>query len=327
MSENIITIKNLTKSFKVTQKEHSGLRAAVKQLFHREYRTVKAVDDISMAVKRGEIRALIGPNGAGKSTTIKMISGVLHPTDGSADVMGYVPWEDRKRYVKNIGVVMGQKSQLLWDLPAIDTFALNKEIYSIPQDKYLKSVRFFEELLEIKDVVRRPVRQLSLGERMKCELVCAMLHDPPLVYLDEPTIGLDIIAKESMHRFIRKINEEKKTTFILTTHNMDEVEDLCENITVINKGKIVYDGSLDRLKLLIANKKVVDVRFSRQIGKELLSGYEVIEYHPDKVKISVDLAKYDIKDVVYGLFGTFPCRDIDIVGMDIEEIVKSVYEW
>lgn len=252
----MITVENLSKTFKVSEKGKSGFAASLKQLVHRRYRYVKAVDNISMTVKKGEIRALIGPNGAGKSTTIKMISGVLHPSEGHVDVMGYVPWNDRKRYVRNIGVVMGQKSQLLWDLPALDTFALNREIYGISKSNYLDNVLFFEDLLSIGDIVKRPVRQLSLGERMKCELVCAMLHEPPLVYLDEPTIGLDLIAKESMHKFILKINKEKKTTFILTTHNMDDVENLCENVTVINKGIIVYDGNLQKLKSMISNKKV-----------------------------------------------------------------------
>lgn len=325
--ETIITIKNLTKVFKVNQKSKEGLRESAKQLFHRDYIKVTAVNNISMAVKKGEIRALIGPNGAGKSTTIKMMAGVLYPTDGLIDVMGYVPWIDRKKYVKNIGVVMGQKSQLLWDLPPIDTFALNKEIYSVPKNKYENAIEYFKELLGIADIIKRPVRQLSLGERMKCELVCAMLHEPPLVYLDEPTIGLDMVAKEAIRSFIKKINADKKTTFILTTHNMDDVENLCKNITVINKGIIVYDESIDHLKTMISNKKIIHVKFSQNVARESLKDYEVIEYQPMEAKIDVNLNKFDIQDVVSSIFKTFPCSDININGIGIEEVVKQVYQW
>lgn len=235
-TENIITVKDLQKTFKVHQRDKSGLLSSFMSLFAPHTIYIDAVKDINLTVKRGEIRGLIGPNGAGKSTTIKILSGILYPTSGMVDVLGYTPWTQREELVKRIGVVLGQKSQLWWDLPPIDAFALNKKMYEIPDQLYKENLEYFTKVLRVEEVIKKPVRQLSLGERMKCEFVAAMLHHPPLVFLDEPTIGLDMISKEAIRTFIKEVNKTKGVTFIVTTHDMGDIEDLCQNVSIINKG-------------------------------------------------------------------------------------------
>lgn len=327
LNEEIISARNLKKEFKVSQKESEGMVSSIKQFFNRKYVTVTAVDDIDMSIGKGEIRALIGPNGSGKSTTIKILTGILFPTGGTVKVAGFIPWKDRKQYVRKIGVVAGQKSQLMWDLPPIDTFAFNREIYKIPKEKYIRTINEFTEILDLSEIVKRPVRQLSLGERMKCELVCALLHEPEIVYLDEPTIGLDLNAKASIHKFIKQINKEKKTTFILTTHDLDDVENLCENITVINKGLIVYNDSLKNLKSMVSNKRIVSLVFNGQVEKEAFRHYEIIEWKPLGTKIKVDLSKKSIQDIIAGILKEVPCSDITIENIGIEEIISEIYTW
>jgi ABC-2 type transport system ATP-binding protein len=228
-----------------------------------------------MLITMPKIRGLIGPNGAGKSTTIKMLSGILYPTHGEIKVLGYTPWLERETYVKNIGAVFGQKSQLIWELPAIDTFSLNKEIYHIPAKKFTENVEYFKELLNIAKVVKKPVRQLSLGERMKCELVCAMLHEPLLIYLDEPTIGLDIISKDTIRSFIKKANKDKNITFIVTTHDLDDIENLCEEVTIINKGRVVFNDSIDKLKAYFSDKKLIELKLREEVGREKFNNFKV----------------------------------------------------
>lgn len=252
--ENIVEIKNISKYYRVTKRKKTGLMASFKSMIHGEYQEVKAVEHINLTVRRGEIRALIGPNGAGKSTVLKMVSGVLYPTEGEIVVMHKTPWKERKQLVKHIGVVFGQKAQLWWDLPAIDAFHLNKILYRISDEVYENNLKYFVKHLQLSEVITKPVRQLSLGERMKCEFVCALLHEPPLVILDEPTIGLDIFSKQEIRDFIIKINKEKGTTFIITTHDLDDVEELCENITVINKGVVTFDDTMEHLKTYYSHR-------------------------------------------------------------------------
>jgi len=323
--ENIINVEDLNRSFKVSKRENAGLIYSLKSLFKREYTEVNAVKDINFSIKKGEIRGLIGPNGAGKSTTIKMLSGILYPSSGKVTVMGFTPWLQRQEYVKNIGVVFGQKSQLVWDLPAIDTFQLNRKLYHIPDEIYTKNIEYFKKLLNIEEVLKKPVRQLSLGERMKCELVCALLHEPPLIYLDEPTIGLDIMSKEIIRNFIKRVNQEKQTTFILTTHDLDDIEDLCEKVTIINKGTIVYDGDLENLKSLFSKRKVIDVKFSRQVSPEMLESFKIISKDTQSAKIEVNLEEKNLQDEIYRIFKCLPVHDIDISGIEIEEVIKQIY--
>lgn len=325
MDESMITVQGLKKVFKVREKSKEGLWAAAGSLLKGNYRWVTAVDGLNLDITRGEIRGLIGPNGAGKSTTIKMISGILYPTEGTVDVMGFTPWQQREEYVRHIGVVFGQKTQLFWDLPPSDTFLLQRDMYRIPEHRYRENIAYFKELLQLEEIMKRPVRNLSLGERMKCELVCAMLHEPKLVYLDEPTIGLDLFAKESIRNYIRQINREKGITFILTTHDLDEIENLCEKISIINNGKLVYDGSLHDLRGFFSQRKMIEVRYMGEVAATVFNDLKVISAQPGFLKIELDLARQDIREEVSRLFQLLPVQDINIESIGIEEVIKQIY--
>lgn len=323
--EEIISIKHLKKEFKVPVKESEGLLPAMKLLFKRQYKLLAAVDDLSMSVRKGEIRALIGPNGSGKSTTIKILTGILYPTSGTVEVAGFVPWMERKNYVRKIGVVTGQRSQLIWDLPALDTFALNREVYRIPKPLYQQTLQKFVEILELGEIIKRPVRQLSLGERMKCELVASLLHNPEIVFLDEPTIGLDLNAKAAMHFFIKEINAAQKTTFILTTHDLNDVENLCEKVTVINRGSIIYTDSLQNLKGMVSNKRIINLSFSEAIAEAALADYEIVEMKALGAKLKVDISETNIQEWLTGIIKKVPCIDITIESIGIEDIISQIY--
>lgn len=325
-SDNIITVKDLKKTFKIRQRDKSGMLSSLKSLVAPNTVYIDAVKDINLTVKKGEIRGLIGPNGAGKSTTIKILSGILFPTAGFVDVQGYTPWTQREDLVKRIGVVLGQKSQLWWDLPPIDAFALNKKMYEIPDQLYKENLEYFSSVLKIEEVIKKPVRQLSLGERMKCEFVAAMLHHPPLVFLDEPTIGLDMISKEAIRTFIKDVNKNKGITFIVTTHDMGDIEDLCRNVSIINKGTIVYDDSIERLHTFFADKKVIELKFSREVTLDEIEGFDATLFDPFTAKVVIDASKTDVKAEIATLLGLLPVRDININGISIEEIIKQIYE-
>jgi ABC-2 type transport system ATP-binding protein len=240
-------VRDLRKSFKTLNRK-PGFKGAISNLFSRDYKEIKAVDGVSFDIGPGEMVGYIGPNGAGKSTTIKMLTGILHPSSGSLQVDGSVPQKDRVRNSKKIGVIFGQRSQLLWDLPPSDSFELMRRMYAVPMARFKENLREFTELLELGEFMERPVRQLSLGQRMRCELVAALLHDPSIVYLDEPTIGMDVVAKERIRDFILKLNAERGTTIILTTHDIMDIERLCQRVIIIDKGRVIYDGSLAELK-------------------------------------------------------------------------------
>ena len=325
MSQYIINIDGLKKEFKVHKRTKTGVLSALKSIIHREYNIVTAVKDLDLKIKPGEIRGLIGPNGAGKSTTIKILSGILYPSEGTVDVMGFTPWAQREEYVKKIGVVFGQKTQLWWDLPAIDTFALNKHMYKIPDDVFKKNIDYFAELLNIGDVITKPVRQLSLGERMKCEFVCALLHEPPLVYLDEPTIGLDIISKEAIRSFIKMVNKDKGMTFIVTTHDLSDIEDLCENVSIINNGTIVFDDSIDKLKCYFSDKKIIEVKFSKHVNESLLRDFKVISGGPFHANIEIETVGTSLRDEISKIFYELPVQDINVNNINIEEVIKHIY--
>lgn len=244
---SFINVQDISKTFKVA-KRRSGLKATLKSFFKRNYIYVEAVKDISFQIEKGEIVGYIGPNGAGKSTTIKILSGILVPDSGKCTINGLVPYKDRQKYVKDIGVVFGQRSQLWWDIPAEDTFDLLKDIYNISDEEFQKNKEELTTLLNIKDIMGIPVRQLSLGQRMRCEIAASLIHNPSILFLDEPTIGLDAVSKEIVRDFIKKLNKEKKTTVILTTHDMSDIEALAKRIILIGKGQILYDGTLNHLK-------------------------------------------------------------------------------
>lgn len=325
MADNIIEVSGLKKEFRVPQKEKEGLIASIKSLFKRKYKDVQAVKGIDFHVRRGEIRGLIGPNGAGKSTTIKVLSGILHPTEGYVNVMGHTPWLERETYVRKIGALFGQKSQLWWDIPAFDTFALHKVMYKIDDAVYRKTIDEFVELLGLEDIINRPVRQLSLGERMKCELVCAMLHGPDLIFLDEPTIGLDVMAKEAIRNFIKKINKERGTTFILTTHDMSDIEDLCERVTVINHGTIVFDADMDQMKRYFSERKLIDIRFSEPVEEQSLAPYQLQSFNGLTATLELNLATRDLQSQIAEIFQKYPINDINVNNIPIEQVIKDIY--
>ncbi|MCA9998151.1 MAG: ATP-binding cassette domain-containing protein, partial [Anaerolineales bacterium] len=243
----MITVQNLQKHFKLN-KQYRGAWGSVRTLFSREYEVVKAVDDISFTVARGELVGYLGPNGAGKSTTIKMLTGLLVPSGGMLEVNGRLPWRDRQAYVARIGAVFGQRTTLWWDLPVIESLELLQHIYRVPNGRFRQNLADFETMLELKPFLNTPVRSLSLGQRMRADLCAALLHDPDLLFLDEPTIGLDVVAKERIRQFIRHVNRERGTTVLLTTHDLSDVQKLCDRILIIDRGKLLYDGSLDALQ-------------------------------------------------------------------------------
>lgn len=323
--KQIIQVRNLKKSFK-TFKREAGLMNAFKALFSRKYETKHALKGITFDVDKGEILGFIGPNGAGKSTTIKALSGILFPTSGTVKVMNFVPWKERVKYVENIGVVFGQKPQLQWDLPPLDTFYLNKELYKI-SDKFFKArLNYMINLLDLKEIVKVPVRDLSLGERMKCQIVSALLHNPKIVFLDEPTIGLDAIAKHKLREFIKYVNQKYQTTFIVTTHNMDDIEKLCKRILIINHGELIYDGSLDDIKRKYVKYKLMDVKFDEKAPSFRFPGCKLIEKGRYELKIEVDTQKQNVKAVVDHLIKHCPFEDLVISDPPIEEIIQMIYE-
>jgi ABC-2 type transport system ATP-binding protein len=324
----MIKVENLKKSFR-TFKTEGGLWSSIMSILKREYVTVEALKGISFQIEEGEIRGFIGPNGAGKSTTIKLLSGILYPTEGSIKVNKYSPWNERERYVKHIGVVFGQKQQLWQDLPSIDTYNLNKVLYDIPDDKYKENLGYYVRLMGIQEIIKRPVRQLSLGEKMKCELIGALLHDPPVVFLDEPTIGLDLLSKEKIRGFIKKVNKDRKTTFLLTTHDLDDIENLCQKILVINNGIIVFDGKLSDIRTEVFKTKSIDVTFKEKTRIEqgsLGEGIRIVSSDDYQATLEVDLKKEDLQVAVKRILEMHNIKDLNVSSPPIETVIKRIYE-
>lgn len=325
--ENVIDVRNVGREFR-SYKKGAGFWESLKSIVARRYTTKAALKNVSFSAKKGEIIGLIGPNGAGKSTLIKILSGVLYPSEGKANVLGFVPWKDRIRYTSHIGVVFGQKSQLWWDLPPIDSFVLNKSMYDIPERAYKRRLNLMIKMLDIGELMKKPVRQLSLGERMRCEIVQSLLHNPPMVFFDEPTIGLDIIAKERMRDFIKEINRREGTTFIITTHDMDDIEKLCKRVIIINHGRLIYDGLLEEVRRRFANKKIIDCKFiDPNVGRFSMKGCRIIERKPHQMIIELDLSKNKLRKVVYRLMERYSksIEDMAITDPPIEEIISEIY--
>ena len=322
---SFIEVKNISKTFKVA-KRGSGLKNGIKSFFKREYITIDAASDISFEMDKGEIVGYIGPNGAGKSTTIKILSGILVPDSGTVKVDGLVPWEDRKKYVSNIGVVFGQRSQLWWDIPALDTFDLLRDMYNIETNAYEKTKNELIELLKIEDVVKVPVRQLSLGQRMRCEIAASLLHKPKILFLDEPTIGLDAVSKKIVRDFIKRINKEENTTVILTTHDMSDIEALAKRIILIGKGKILYDGTLQKLKNKYGNNKIVKITTSNKLtslNKNGIIGHKKTELG---YEIIVDVNILTISELLKYLSSKIEIDDVEIDNVSIDEVILKTYE-
>jgi len=325
VAESIITVKNLKKVYK-THKRKEGLLNAVKSLFFRKYQYKHALKGISFEIKKGEIVGLIGPNGAGKSTTIKTLSGFLFPSSGEVKVMNYIPWEDREEYVAHLGVVLGQKEQLWWDLPAIDSFYLSKDLYGIPDAVFKRRLNYMITLLGLKKVMHTPVRDMSLGERMKCKLVAALLHNPDVVLLDEPSIGLDVVAKEKFRRFIQIVNKRYGTTFIITTHDMQEIEKLCKDIIIINHGIIVYNGALKEIKKRYLSSKFIDVKLESKGKPFKLKHCKVIEQSGYELGIEIDTSRKKVNAVIDYLLSKYDVADIVISDPPIEEVIQEIFK-
>ncbi|MBI5122750.1 ATP-binding cassette domain-containing protein [Candidatus Roizmanbacteria bacterium] len=296
----------------------------MKSLFNRKYYDAKAVDDISFSIDEGELIGFIGPNGAGKTTTLKCLSGLLYPTSGEVSVLGFTPFQRKHAFLKQISLVMGQKNQLWWDLPAIDSFLLNKEIYEISDSDYKKTLDEMTELLDVKDILQVQVRKLSLGQRMKCELIAALIHKPKVLFLDEPTIGLDVVMQQKLRDFVKEYNTRYKATILLTSHYMKDVEQLCERVIIIDHGKVLYDGSLDSIVKKYAKHKSISVVFEKEVPREKLEKLGKIEdMEGNKVVISVPRDKSSY--VAATLLEDFPVEDLNIEEPNIEEIIRDVF--
>lgn len=321
---SFIEVKHLCKTFKVAKKSE-GKFATLKQFFSRKYDYIKAIDDISFSIKKGEIVGYIGPNGAGKSTTIKILSGILVPDSGSVLINRYTPWKDRTKYVKDIGVVFGQRSQLWWDIPAIDSFNLLKDIYGISNSEYQNNLNELIKLLDLKDIMNIPVRQLSLGNRMRLEIAASLLHKPKILFLDEPTIGLDAVSKKNVRDFIKKINKSTNVTVILTTHDMNDIEALAKRIILIGKGKLLYDGSLSKLKKKYdyIRKIHVDTKDYIHLDKDYIVSEKKLK---DAIEYEIDIRKIEISKFVGLLSTKFNIIDIDIDSSDLDELIFRLYK-
>ena len=319
-----VIVKNLVKTYKTAEKE-PGLTGSIKSLFHRKYNEVRAVDDVSFNVEEGELIGFIGPNGAGKTTTLKCLTGLLYPTNGEVLVLGYKPWERNNEFLKNIAFVMGQKNQLWWDLPPMETFLLNKEIYELTDSHFKQSLEDLAGLLDAGEILKTPTKKLSLGQRMKCELIAALLHSPKVLFLDEPTIGLDVVVQKKLREFIREYNRKYNSTIILTTHYMKDVEALAERVIIISSGKILYDGKLANLVKKFSPNKLISITFKKPLDKrelEKLGKLKVYEY--PKAVLSVKSS--DTNRIAAQVLEKLPVEDINIEEADIEDIIRLVFE-
>ena len=325
----IIEVRELSKQFR-TFRRREGVLGALQNLFVREYVTVNAVDRVSFTIEPGEMVGYIGANGAGKSTTIKMLTGILVPTSGHVVSNGFVPYRDRRRYTKELGVVFGQRTQLWWDIAVVESFKLLKEIYEISDAYYRRRLDLFGEILGIRDYLHTPVRKLSLGERMRCDLAAALLHNPPLLFLDEPTIGLDVVAKDHIRAFLKEINRAERTTILLTTHDLSDIEELCKRIIIIDKGKILFDGQLAEMKDRLAEYN--QVKFSLKDRSQtarlpLVATNGIACERVDELTyvMRFDRQQHSSAEVIRNLVNTLQVTDIFVEEEPIEDIVKRIY--
>jgi ABC-2 type transport system ATP-binding protein len=338
----LISVDALSKHYR-SFKRREGILGGLRNLFHREYQTVKAVENVNFEIGRGEMVGYIGPNGAGKSTTIKMLTGILVPTSGEILSNGFVPWRQRAAYVKTIGAVFGQRTQLWWDIAAIESFKLLRRIYDVSQRDYDERMELFNQVLGLTELLDVPVRKLSLGQRMRCDLAAALLHNPPILFLDEPTIGLDVVAKDHIRQFLRAINQRYKTTVLLTTHDLDDIEELCRRIMIIDRGTVLYDGALSRLKEQFLRTK--QIKFILRDGDQSarLAAFEqnlpalapngdsgAATLHLERLdemtcRLRFDRARVSSSDLIRQILAAVEVRDFVIEDEPIEEIIKRIY--
>ena len=321
---NAIEVKNLNKAFKTRVKE-KGFKGNIKNIFKPKYKVKKAVNNISFSVEKGEVVAFIGPNGAGKSTTTKMLTGILYPSSGNVNVMGINPVKERKKLSYEIGTVFGQKEQLWVHLTPYDNFKFFGAIYDIPAKVVEKKIEEFNEIFELQDFINIPVRNLSLGQRIRCEIVASLIHEPKILFLDEPTIGLDPVVKENIRVLIKRLNKEKKTTIFLTSHDVGDIEKLCKRVIIVNDGKIVLDDTMENLKYHYLNKKIVEVKMKEQVNLDDEEGIVILKDKGYNLKIEVDTTKRNISDVI-NLLDTDKIIDINISNIPLEDIISSIYK-
>jgi ABC-2 type transport system ATP-binding protein len=325
----LVEVQNLTKEFR-TFKRREGVKGAIQNLFVRDRIIVTAVDRVSFSIEPGEMVGYIGANGAGKSTTIKMLTGILVPTAGRVVANGFVPYRDRRHYTKRIGVVFGQRTQLWWDIAVVESFKLLKELYEIPDEDYRKRLGLFSEILNLKDYMNTPVRKLSLGERMRCDLAASLLHNPPLLFLDEPTIGLDVVAKDRIREFLKEINRLQRTTVLLTTHDLSDIEELSRRIMIIDRGKILFDGDLAEMKKRLAQYTQVKFFLKDRTQSTLLPQVTTNGISCERVDdvtylMRFDREKHSSAEVIRNLVNRLEVRDIFIEEEPIEDIVRRIY--
>lgn len=318
-----IEVKNLVKYFQIF-KRREGLLPTFISLVKRPMTEVKAVDGISFKINQGELVGFIGPNGAGKTTTLKMLSGLLYPTRGSVTVLGFTPFDRKNDYLKQISLVMGQKNQLWWDLPAVESFRLNKEIYDLSEEEYKKNLGELCALLEVEGIINHPVRNLSLGQRMKMELIAALLHHPKVLFLDEPTIGLDIIMQKKMRDFIAEYNALYKSTILLTSHYMADVKRLCKRVIIIDKGKLIYDGEINKLSEKYANYKIISVKLDGKIDKSAVAKLGEIKYLNNQ-NLILQVPKEKAKYAAVTLLNKFKIIDLNIEEAELEDIISLIF--
>ncbi len=325
---NIVKVKNLSKEFKLKQKL-PGFKGGLKSLFKPRYINSMAVNDISFNVEKGEKIAFIGPNGAGKSTTIKMLTGILHPTKGTGKVINLNPWKQRKKLAFKIGTVFGQKTQLWYHLPAIDTFYLFSKIYELDKEEFKKRRDYLIDKFQVKEFVNQPVRKLSLGQRMRCEMIASLLHKPEILFLDEPTIGLDIVAKQQLRDILNDMNKKEQTTIFLTSHDAGDIEHIADRVIVIDKGKIIFNDSVEVLKNKYIDYKIIELKLIKEKSNgEIINieGIKILKKNNYLIKLKVDINKTSVKNVIDKLFDQYNIEDITINEPPMDEIITKIYE-
>jgi ABC-2 type transport system ATP-binding protein len=321
-----IIVSHLTRRF-TTHVKQPGLSGAVRGLFRREYKTKTAVEDVSFTIERGEFVGFLGPNGAGKTTTLKILSGVLHPTSGHVEVLGHIPWKREPALQRRFSLVLGQKNQLWWDLPAYDSFLLNRDIYEISQLAFASKVDELTELLDIKELLRVPVRKLSLGERMKCEIAASLLHAPEVLFLDEPTIGLDVVSQVRVREFLREYNERTGTTVILTSHYTGDIEALCKRVVVINEGRTMFDGELRQLMANGANRRAIRLTLSREATTDELEKVRATEAEVEThgPQLTVTVPRDQVPERVSSLLSLLSVQDLTVEDVAVEQVIRDLF--
>lgn len=324
-----VQAEGLTKDFRMFQRKE-GVRGAIENLFVRRHTNVRAVDGVSFSIRPGEMVGYIGPNGAGKSTTVKMLTGILEPTSGQVVVNGFVPYRDRTRYTHTIGVVFGQRTQLWWDIAVVESFRLLQRIYEVSESNYLARMELFDQVLEIKRYLHTPVRKLSLGERMRCDLAASLIHNPPLLFLDEPTIGLDVVAKTNVRQFLKEINKRFGTTILLTTHDLADIEELCKRLMIIDHGRVLFDGALALLKRQLWRQMQIKIELKEKDQAAALEALALNSIDRERVdeltyRLSFDRDQHTAGEVIRQIVAAVDVRDIFIQEEPIEEIVRRIY--